>query len=315
MNVNMSKDRIQQLINAVGSMPQADDSSIESTDFNWNEPRYFNKEQIAKLDRFAQNVGIYLSDSFASFCRNEYEVEVKSIIQHYAGEFIVQENEGKKNDYYLLFGSGSGKEYGVLEIPEHTAILWSKQLLGDSDSNEEQEKQLSQLEESILYDLSSVLVNVLSNANNKIETSPSDNLVSGQFPLNIKGTEEVCRISFSIKNSDTKVQTEASFIIPCTRLEIVTGSNKQLHSESSGRDYSQLILSHLESTNVCLMAQIACSQLSFEEMMNLQVNDVIMLDKKIDEPIELIIDGRAFGYGWPAKSEGHYAIKIAAIEN
>ena len=49
-------------------------------------------------------------------------------------------------------------------------------------------------------------------------------------------------------------------------------------------------------------------------MMNLQVNDVIMLDKNIDEPVELMVEGRTIGYGWPAKFEGQYAITIADIE-
>jgi flagellar motor switch protein FliM len=44
--------------------------------------------------------------------------------------------------------------------------------------------------------------------------------------------------------------------------------------------------------------------------MNLQADDILLLDKRVDQPAELIVDGRTVYYGYPAKSEGKYAVTI-----
>ncbi|MBN2588249.1 MAG: FliM/FliN family flagellar motor switch protein [Sedimentisphaerales bacterium] len=310
----MSKDRIQQLLKAVGSMPQADDSSIECIDYNWQEPHCFNNDQLAKLDMFAQNIAVTLSEKFSAFCRAQFEVEITSVSLNYAREFLAETDDNQRDDFYLLFGSGPGKEFGVIEIPDQTASIWSKQLLGDSELNESQERELSQLEQSLLCDLASVLVSSFSAANTKIESNPINNIVSGLFPLKLKETEEVCRITFSVKQEGSDVISKASFIIPCTRLEVVTGKNKYSQNESPDQDFSQTILEHIKTLSVGITAQLECSQLSFEDMMNMQVNDIIILDKQIGEPFDLIVNNHTFGYGLPVKSDGKYAIKIAATE-
>jgi flagellar motor switch protein FliM len=50
--------------------------------------------------------------------------------------------------------------------------------------------------------------------------------------------------------------------------------------------------------------------LTFEEIVNLQVDDILVLDKRIDQPAELIVDDRTYYYGCPAKSAGKYAVTI-----
>ncbi|MBN1974891.1 MAG: FliM/FliN family flagellar motor switch protein [Sedimentisphaerales bacterium] len=310
----MTKENIQRLLKAVGSRPQMDDSSVEYSEMKWNEPHYFSKDQLDKLEIFVQNIAAALTEKFSAFCRTPFEVEITSTSQRCADECLTETNAQQRKDYYLSFGSGPGKEFGILEIPEQTASLWVKQLLGDSESNEEQGRELSQLEQSLLYDLASVIVKTLSVVHPKLESIPSNNIVSGQLPIKLKEAEEICRISFSVKRNGSEMKSDASFFIPCVKLEIVTGKNTYTQNESSAQDFSKVIIEHLGSTPVRITVRLACSQLGFEDMMNLQVDDIIMLDKRIDEPVELIAEGHTFGFGWPAKSEGQYAVTIAATE-
>ena len=312
MNEGMSKEKIQQLLKAVGSRPQTNDTVIECAEINWHEPHYFDKEQLAKLETFSRKVASVLSERFTVLCRSQFEVEITSASQHYADEFIDSANEGEKKDYYLSFGSAPDKEFGLLAIPEQTAIFWAKQLLGDSDSNEDSGRELSQLEESLLYDLVSALVKSLASANAKCDYNVSGSIVPGQVPIKLYGSEEMFRISFSVKKAGTEKNANASFLIPCRKLEAVTGKNKYSQAESSTQDFSKIIIEHLGSTPVCVTARLASSELSFEEMMNLQAGDIIVLDKQINEPVELIVEGHAVAFGLPGKSEGKYAV---AIEN
>ena len=61
---------------------------------------------------------------------------------------------------------------------------------------------------------------------------------------------------------------------------------------------------------ISITAHLARTSLTIEEAMNLQVDDVLLLDKKTSESIELFVEGRTIFRGRPAKSEGKRAIII-----
>jgi flagellar motor switch protein FliM len=73
---------------------------------------------------------------------------------------------------------------------------------------------------------------------------------------------------------------------------------------------SEAILEHLQQTPVSVKAQLACTALTLEEVMSLKPCDVLLLDKAIDEPVELIVEGRTLFHGQPAKSAGRHAVVI-----
>ena len=115
-----------------------------------------------------------------------------------------------------------------------------------------------------------------------------------------------------MKQTDTENSTEAYFLIPCSKLEPVSGTTKKEISELSQENMSQMIIEHLKQTSVCVTVQLATVELSFEEMMDLQVNDILLLERKVSDSVELIMDGRTVCYGWPVQSAGKYAVAISS---
>ena len=68
-------------------------------------------------------------------------------------------------------------------------------------------------------------------------------------------------------------------------------------AKTRNENIPEIILEHLGYTPVCVTVQLASVELSFEEMMDLQVNDIVILDRKVNEPVELIVEGRTACYG------------------
>ena len=83
--------------------------------------------------------------------------------------------------------------------------------------------------------------------------------------------------------------------------------------EFSSNEVSRAILDHVQEMKVSVAAQLDSTTLTFEEIMNLQVNDMLLLDKTVDEPIDLIVDGQKLYTGRPAKSAGRYAVTISGM--
>jgi flagellar motor switch protein FliM len=304
--------KIQQLLAAVGSQPTEDTTQIEAEEYNWHEPHYFSAEQLLELENLTGKIAAAVADRFTSFCSSRFDATIVSTTQHFADEFLDQPAEDQQKDYYLAFGADREPPCGLVGMPEQTAAVWAKQLLGDSESDEDSTRDLSQLEKSLLLDLGSALVEVFSGPRTTCDFHPATSIVRGQWPLELQGTEELCKISFDVKKADSEDSSAAYLLIACSKLEPLLGKNTQAAGELSADDISKAVLGHLQHMPVTVTAQLASTMVSFEEIMNLQADDILLLDKRVNEPVELIADGRTICRGWPAKSAGKYAVTITA---
>lgn len=307
---SMSREKTQQLLMAVGSELAEDTAQVEATEYNWQEPHYFNNEQLVKLSYFTKSLAGAMAQKFSTFFRSGYSVTVASTTQHYAHEFLGNSSESEQKDYYIAFGDEKEQMCGLVGIPEPAARNWARQLLGDSESDKEPGGDLTQLEESLLLDLISALLEAFSGNNKSFDLHTATSIVKGQWPLEIESTEELCKITFDVKKADSDTDSEIYCLILCSKLGAITGKAEQSSVDFSTEEVSKAILGHLNEMSVLITGQLATTVLTFEEIMDLQVDDILVLDKRIDEPVELIVGDRTFYYGCPAKSAGKYAVTI-----
>ena len=166
------------------------------------------------------------------------------------------------------------------------------------------------MEESLLLDIASALVDALSDSHDNYNFQPAGLITKKQLPLELQGTEEFCRITFNVSKADSEDSFEAYFLIPCNRLEPIVGNNTRADNKLSAEDTSKIMLEHIRQTPVSVTAQLASTELTFEEIMSLQADDILLLDKNISEPVELIVEGKTVLRSRPAKSDGRYAVVI-----
>jgi len=309
---SLSNEKIRQLLSAVGSGPIEDTTSINATEYNWNQPHCFDRKQLNKLDDFTKRVAREIAVKFVDFCHNEFNVTVVSTTQHFAAELVDQALDSGQDDYYLAFGTDQDHLCGLISIPTKTAFIWATQLLGDPESDEENSgRELSQLEESLLLDLLSALIEAFSQK--ILDFQPAKNIVRRLFPLELNDTEELCKIVFDVKKTDRESSTEAYILVLCSRLESIVGKTTEAVGRFSAEDISKAILGHMRQMPVCITAQLASTVLTLEEIMSLEVGDVLLLDRKVNESIELIVSGRTAFRGRPAKSAGKHAVVITEL--
>ncbi|NIS49656.1 MAG: hypothetical protein GWN67_19785 [Phycisphaerae bacterium] len=309
---SLSREKIQQLLAVVGSGPKEDNTQIEAADYDWKQPHYFSSAQLKRLDDLTKEAAKEMAGKFAKFCNNEFDVTVESITEHFAARLRAQDLESKQEIYYLPFGSDRDHPDGLISIPTKTAFIWATQLLGDSESEEDSGRDLSQLEESLLLDIASALLDAFSASCENCDFQPENSFIKRAMPLELHGTEALCKITFQVKRNDQESSNEAHILILCEKFQTILGKTIQSVDRSSPEDTSKAILDHMQQMPVSVTAQLASTMLTIEEIMNLRSDDILLLGKKVDEPIDLIVDNRAVCHGWPAKSDGRYAVVITA---
>ncbi len=307
---NLSREKIKRLLAAVGSEATEDTTQIESTEYNWHQSYYFSADQLKKLDNFAKKVAQICTKKFALLYHSDFNVTITSTTQHFADEFLDQVSYKEQGDYYLAFGIDQEHPCGFISIPLQTAIILATQLLGCPESEKDSGRALSLSEKSLLLDVASSIIKALSDSYGSYDFQPAESIVRGQLPFVLDGTEELCKITFGIEKKGSENSFEAQLLILCDKLEPAAGKTTQTTEGLSSEDISKVILGQLYQMSVSITAQLASTVLTFEEIMSLQVDDILLLDKRIDEPIELIVEDQIVLHGRPAKSAGKYAVVI-----
>jgi flagellar motor switch protein FliM len=308
---NPGRQKMQQLLASVGSRPQRETAQVEAVEYDWRQPHYFSSEQLKRLDGFTAKVAQACSQKFIELYHGSFKVKVVSATQHFAAELAASDNV--KNDYCLAFSADENQVFGFVGIPPKTAIIWTTQLLGDSKPEEDYNRDLSQLEKSLLLDIASGVVKAFSNSYGNKSLRPAAKLAKGELPAKLREDEELCKITFSVEKSDSGNASEVYFLISCDKLKAVTGQGVQTSANLSAKDTAKAMLGHVGKVPVTITAKLASTEITFEEITNLNVDDILVLDKKLSEPVDLIIGGRTLFRGWLAKSDGKQAVVITEL--
>ncbi len=305
----LSKQKLQQIITTLGPQVPQDDTTVEAADYNWNQPRYFSDSQLKKLEDFTDRLASAISENFSNLYNTDFNASVNSNTQHFASEFQNSDSQDQQNDYYLVFSTEQDPHAGFIGIPAKTAIDWATQLLGDSETNQDQ-RDLSQLEESLLLDILTELVKAISKAHGSYNFQHDNKIVKGKLPVKMQESEELIKIAFNVQKADSKNSAEAYILILSSKLAPLVGKSDQSDEQFSSDDISGAILQNLQQMPVPITTKLASTTLTFEQVMSLQPNDILLLGKKTDDTLEVVVEGKTLFRGKPAKCNGKYAVMI-----
>ena len=305
---NLSGDRIASLLAAVGEDPTAGLEEPEAVLYDWRDPHYFNEDQHNRLAAVMSQAAALLSERFVHFYKTEFKVSPTSINQHFAEELprLVDPDQG----FSLSMGTTPDRPSGLLAVAAQTALDWATRLLGDSEADNDPNRAISSLEESLLSDLLTSLVEAfvcsLADAGG---WQVGESIVKGTPAMPYEPTEAICRIVFQVQQAD-ETPVEISFVLSGSALAGVVGKALPQPVTATQEQLAPLLMEHVQEMPVTVTARLANTRLSFEEILHVGPDDILLVEKPISEPMDIIVDGRAVFRGRPAQSAGKYAVFV-----
>jgi flagellar motor switch protein FliM len=194
-------------------------------------------------------------------------------------------------------------------MPAQTARVWAQLLLGDSDPADDSGERLSSLEESLLCDLATACVGALGAIHPVFDLQSDPELVHGGLPEHWDPSEAFVKIIQTVKPTDAENETEAILMLPCASFAEVVGHTAG-GQEAADIDYSSRIMANMHGLPVSLQVQLNRVVLTLEELMSLRVDDVLVLDQRIDQCTDVILDERVVFRAKPGKKQGKQAVLI-----
>ena len=285
-------------------------------EYDFSRPAKFSKEHLRTLEIIFEHYGRLLSSNLPAYLRKNVQIEVMNSEAVTYSEF-----SNALSNPVLLGVVNMAPLTGniIIEIATNLGYSIIDRLLGGTGEPLEKKREFSEIELSILEKIFTILIDLLREpwANvveihpylERIETnpqfaqiiSPSEMIAIVTVNINIGGVEglmNICLPYLTLENVMDKLNTKYWF------------STMQDRDETS---YADVIETAINRALIPVSAELGKSSLTVMDFINLQVGDVIKLNRKVEDELDIYVGNIVKFKALPGSFNDDYAVKITEI--
>lgn len=304
---SLSQDEIDALLNAISSGDSEDGSSSKKVDqkeerekklkrkikiYDFKRPDKFSKEQMRTVNRIHETFARLVSTFFSTHLRSVAHLDIVSVDQITYEEFI----RSVSNPTMLcVFHMGTLEGTGILELNLSVVYAVLDRLFGGVGKSLDKVRILTEIEEAVFKRVLVKLFDLLKESwFQVVELAPKLELIESnpQFTQIVAPAEMVLLVTFEIKIGEAEGILNLCF--PYVVLEpVVNKLTTQswftpIRHESSSEDIIS-IEKKVKNIGIPVISELGETKSSFQEVMNLKIGDIIVLNQKASEPINIKI--------------------------
>lgn len=259
--------------------------------YDFKRPDRVSKEQLRTLQNLHEGYARLLSTTLTSFLRTLVEIEMVSVDQLTYQEVIMSI---PSPSCIYIFQMEPLEGSAILEMNPALMFLMLDRLFGGVGKNSEQNRELTDIERSVmikiieraLIDLKEVWENIgiFSPKIESYETNP-------QFVQVAPPGETVILISLEVrmKNGSGLMSLCFPFILLESIIEKLTGETWISSHKTTTQETRRLVEKELGETESIVAARIGSTQLTVRDFMQLEKDDVLVLDKAASSDLVLYV--------------------------
>lgn len=317
----LSQSEIDDLLKALSSgeldvdeMKNGEEKQVKNYDFA--RPSKFSKEHLRTLEIIFEHFGRLLATNLPAYLRKAVSVDVVN------SEVVIYSEFSNALSNPVLLGVVSMAPLSgnmVMEIASNLGFAFVDRLLGGAGAALDKEREFSEIELSIIERIFSICVNLLREPwENVIKVTPRLERIetNSQFAQIISPTETIAIITINLKIGD--VEGLVNVCLPFTLLEPVMDklNTKFWFANMQEKDpklYGDVIESTISRTKVPVKTLLGGSKINVSDFINLQVGDIIKIDKKVDQELDVYVGNIKKFKALPGYFEDKYAVRITDV--
>lgn len=279
------------------------------TPFDFLVPHRFAPEQMQRLRDVAEVLARDLTATLSAALQGPFPISLSEFREVYVGR------EPPAGDAYSIPLNLQDHLAGYLLLPRDTAVGWVTKLLGGlADADIEENRILSSLENDLLLDVTRKVVETVSrvfqdNAGPSVTHTPTVSVDPVEL-VEEGQIADLCYLSFH-RNEGEKA-LPFSLVLLSERLEPIAGVVRP--PKRSSEDIRQDMLAHVKSVPIEVKVRLGTVNLSMRDLVSLESGDVVLLQRPIEEPIDVIVSGKAVMSGQPVRHHGWYGLQILRVK-
>lgn len=317
----LSQSEIDSLLQALSSgeldvedMKENKEKQVKNYDFK--RPAKFSKEHLRTLEIIFEHYGRLLSTNLPVYLRKNVQVNVASSETVTFSEFT----NALSNPVILgIINFAPLPGSIILELSSNLGFAMIDRMLGGMGNPLEKERDFSEIELSVLDKILVTCMQLLREPwknvieinpfMERIETNPqfaqviSPNDMIAIVTLNmvigeVEGLMNICLPFFTMEGIMDRLNTKYWF------------ANMQ---ESSDEDYGEHIETLIRKVDMPVKAVLGKSRVSVLDFANLQLGDIIRLDTRIDNELEVYVGNIKKFTALPGTSKDNYAVRVTNV--
>lgn len=317
----LSQNEIDNLLQALSSgeldaeeIKDSDEKQIKNYDFA--RPAKFSKEHLRTLEIIFEHYGRLLSTNLPVYLRKAIQVEVMNSEAVSYSEF----SNALSNPVLLgIINFAPLKGNIILEIASNLGYAMVDRMLGGEGEPLEKTREFSEIELLIIERILTVCVNLLHEPwENVVDIHPRLERIetNSQFAQIISPSEMIAIVTINIKIGD--VEGLMNVCLPYLTLEDIMDklNTKYWYSTMQDKDeqqYVDAIETLISKVPIPMKAVLGNSTISVSDFSGLQVGDIIRLDTKVNQELDVFVGNIKKFTALPGSSGDKYAVRITSV--
>ena len=313
----LSQSEIDNLLKALSSgeldvdeMKNTEEKQVKNYDFA--RPSKFSKEHLRTLEIIFEHFGRLLATNLPAYLRKSVSVDVVN-----SEVVIYSEFSNALSNPVLLGVVGMQPLSGniIMEMASNLGFAIVDRLLGGAGNSLDKERDFSEIELSILERIFTVCVNLMQEPwENVVKVNPRLERIetNSQFAQIISPSETIAIVTINLKIGE--VEGLVNICLPFATLDKLNTkywfSNMQ---EKDSNTYEEAIETVIDKAMIPVKAVLGTSKISVSDFANLQIGDIIRIDRKVDQELEVFVGNIKKFKALPGYYEDKYAVRVTEV--
>ncbi len=284
--------------------------------YDFNRPTKFSREHLRTLEIIFEHYGRLLSTHLPAYLRKTVNVEVMN------SEAVIYSEFTNALSNPVLLGIVDFKPLEgnvIIELSDNLGFAIVDRMLGGPGLPLDKSRDFSEIELVIIERIFTIVTNLLHDPwENVVSLTPRLTRIETncQFAQMIAPNETVSIITLNVKVGNTEGML--NICIPYAVLEPVIDklntkswySAEKLKDDEIYKDFIELVIA---KAKVPIKAVLGRSTISVNDFINMQKGDIIKLDTKMEDELNVFVGNIWKFTALPGSSSDTYAIKISSI--
>ncbi|MDD6208156.1 MAG: flagellar motor switch protein FliM [Clostridiales bacterium] len=285
-------------------------------DYDFARPSKFSKEHLRTLEIIFEHYGRLLSTNLPAYLRKNVQVEVMNSEAITYSEF----SNALSNPVLLGVIEFTPLEGNIiLEIDDELGYAMIDRMLGGAGQPLVKSRDFSEIELIIMERIMNVCTNLMIEPwHSVIELEPRLERIetNSQFAQLISPSEMTSIVTMNIRVGDVEGLMNICIPYSCVEPVIDRLNTKYWYSTMKEKDigvYNDVIEAAISKAKIPIRAVLGRSILSVNDFSNLQPGDIIRLDSKVDDLLDIYVGNIKKFTGLPGVSADTYAVRVTTV--
>lgn len=317
----LTQSEIDRLLNSIssGEVDVEDMKEVEKKvvkDYDFSRPSKFSKEHLRTLETIFEHYGRLISTNLPAYLRKSVQVDVMSSEAITYSEFT----NALSNPVLLGIIDFAPLEGSILlELDDELGYAIIDRMLGGRGTPLEKSREFSEIELIIMERIMNVCTDLLIEPWQsviKIEPRLERIETNSQFAQIISPSEMTSVITMKIKIGSVEGLMNICIPFACVESVMDRLNTKYWYStmkEKDGNNYQDVIETTLSKAKIPVRAVLGKSTVSVNDFTNLQIGDIIRLNAKVDQELDVFVGNIRKFTALPGASSDAYAVRITSV--